>query len=273
MNSFKDKVVVITGGATGIGFSFAKRFGEEGARIVIAGLGPDLLEKAVQQLTALGVEAIRFQCDVTNKAEVEALADFAWDQMGRVDVIVNNAGVAQKFSSVIDTPPEEARRVHDVNFFGVWNGVSVFGKRFIAQRSHAAIYNLGSENSLFDGFPFSAAYVSSKHAVLAITDALRKEVPDFIDVGLICPGFVRSELGEYMDAGMDTDRFTSMAMEQIKNGDFFIVSHAYNMVPIAERYREISNAFKRSAPRYSGDVEFDVRTMIARMPRQDSTEG
>lgn len=264
MKNFKDKVVVITGGATGIGFSFAKRFGEEGARTVIAGLEPDRLEQAVQQLRALGMESTQYHCDVTNRTEVEALADFAWDKMGRVDVIVNNAGVAQEFSSVIDTPLEEVRRVHDVNFIGVWNGISVFGKRFLAQRTHAAIYNLGSENSMFDGFPFSAAYVSSKHAVLAISDALRKEVPDFIDVGLICPGFVRSELGEYMKTGMDTDRFTAIAMEQIKNGEFFIVSHAYNMVPIEERYREISNAFKNYAPRYSGDIEFDVRAMIDR---------
>ena len=273
MKNFRGKVVVITGGATGIGLSFAKRFGEEGARIVIAGLARDPLEKAVQQLTSLGIEATRFPCDVVKRADVEALADFAWDRMGRVDVIVNNAGVAQKFSRVIDTPLEEARRVHDVNFFGVLNGISVFGQRFIAQKSPSAIYNLGSENSLFDGFPLSAAYVASKHAVLAITDALRKEVPDFIEVGLICPGFVKSELGWYMDAGMDTDRFTAIAMEQIKNGNFFIVSHAYNMVHIDERYREISSAFTTYAPRYSGDIEFDVRTRAARMPGMGLSKG
>ena len=89
----------------------------------------------------------------------------------------------------------------------------------------------------------------------------------FIDVGLICPGFVRSELGdpEVMKAGMDTDKFTSAAMEQIKAGEFFIVSHAYNVVRITEQYEEVSRAYAKYAPRYEGDDEFDVRTLYQRL--------
>jgi short-subunit dehydrogenase len=123
------------------------------------------------------------------------------------------------------------------------------------------------DKALFNGVPNSAAYVATKHAVLALTEALREEVPDFIDIGLICPGFVRSELGDAaaMAMGMDTDRFTALAMEQIRNGEFFIVSHAYNLVRIDERHGEIARAYERYAPRYQGDDEFDVRTLLEKV--------
>lgn len=168
---------------------------------------------------------------------------------------------------VIDTPPELARAVFDVNFFGVLNGVSVFGRRFIEQGKPAAIFNVGSENSFFNAAPMAGAgYVPSKHALLALTSALREEVPDFIEVGLICPGFVMSEFAEegLMRRGMDTDRYTDIAMTQIDNGEFFIVSHAFNMEHIQARFDEVASAYRRYAPRYEGDDEYDIRTLMAR---------
>ena len=152
------------------------------------------VEEAVEKLVALGIEAKGTTCDVTVLAEVEALADFTWDEFGRVDVIVNNAGVSTSHQPVIGFTKEQAMKVLDIDLFGVWNGVTVFGKRLIEQGTPCAIYNVGSENSFFDGVPYATAYVISKHAVLALTDILRKEVPDFVNVGLICPGLVNSEL-------------------------------------------------------------------------------
>lgn len=262
MKDFQDKVVVITGGATGIGFSFAKQFGKEGANVVIASRRLNRVEEAVEKLTEMGIEVRGTTCDVTVLAEVEALADFAWNEFGRVDVIVNNAGVGSTQQPVIGLTKEQAMNVLDINLFGVWNGVKVFGKRLIEQGTPCAIYNVGSENSFFDGVPYANAYVISKHAVLALTDILRKEVPDFVEVGLICPGLVNSELGEDgINFGMDTDKFTSIAMQQIKAGKFYIVSHAYNMVRIDDRYDEIRAAYETYAPRYERDVEYDVRTI------------
>lgn len=267
MKNFENKVVAITGGATGIGFSFAKRFGQEGAKIAICGIQPDRLEQAVKELAFLGIDAKWFKCDVTVREEVENFAEFAWNEFGHVDVIINNAGIMLPNTPTIDTLEEDVRKIFDVNFYGVWNGAAVFGKRFIEQGTPAAIYNVGSENSLFNGVPMGAAYVSTKHAVLALTEALREEMPDFIDVGLICPGFVTSELGppEAMKMGMDTDKYTGIAMEQIKNNEFYIVSHAYNMVHIDKRYNAVSSAFTKYAPRYEGDEEYDVRTLFTQM--------
>ena len=272
MKEFKDKVVVVSGGATGIGFGFAKAFGAEGAKIVLAARRENRLKEAVDKLAELGVEATWTTCDVTKTEDVEALADFAWGWKGHVDVLINNAGMMLPNAPVVDTPIESAQQIFDVNFFGVWRGSSVFARRFAAQGAPAAIYNVGSENSLFHGVPLGAAYVATKHAVLALTESLREETPDFIDVGLICPGFVLSELGssEAMALGMDTDRYVDIAMRQIKDGAFFIVSHAYNMARIDARHAEIAQAYATYAPRYEGDEEFDVRSLVDRLQAASS---
>ncbi len=263
MKDFKDKVVVITGGATGIGFSFAKRFGNEGAKVVIAARRQNRIDDAVAKLKSMGIEASGTACDVTKREDIEALADYAWNQYEEVHAIVNNAGVGPLMKSVIDATDEEIMSVLNINLMGVWHGVQVFGKRFREQGVASAIYNVGSENSLFDGVPMGGEYVVSKHGVLALTDILRKEVPDFIDVGLICPGLVNSELGDGgIQVGMDTDKYTDVAIQQIKAGKFYIVSHAYNMARIEERFGEMKTAFDTYAPRYENDVEFDVRTIF-----------
>ena len=209
MDNFKDKVVVIPGGATGIGFGFAKAFGGEGAKIVLAARRENRLQDAVAELEKLGVEATYKVCDVTSIEDVEALADFAWGWKGHVDVIVNNAGLMVPHAPVLDMPVEQIQHIFNVNIFGVINGSKVFGKRFLEQGTPAAIYNVGSENSLFHGTPLNGAYVATKHSVYAFTHSLYEELPDFIDVSLICPGFVMSELGpeENMSHGMPTDEY------------------------------------------------------------------
>lgn len=265
MQDFKDKVVVITGGATGIGLSFAKRFAGEGAKLVIAGRRQDKLDAAVAALEDLGAEAAAQQCDVGDYAQVEALADFTWERFGGADVILNNAGIVTAPTTVIDAKAEDVERAMTVNYMGVWNGVSVFGKRFVARGTPAAIYNVGSENSFYNFVPGAFAYESSKHALHALSDALREEAPDFIEVAFVCPGFVSSEMTDPFGKGlsMDTDRYTGIAMEQLKAGEYYVVSHAYNMVRITERYEEMRAAYEKYAPRYDGDEEFDARLLFA----------
>ena len=264
MDNFNNKVVVITGGATGIGFSFAKAFAKDGAHLIIAGRRENRLQEAVEAIKSLGAEATYKVCDTSDSSQVEALADFAWDWKGHVDVIINNAGIILSNDPVVDVTFSDLEKIYSVNFFGVWYGSAIFGKRMIAQGTPAAIYNLGSENSLFHGVPFGSAYVSTKHAVHALTESLREEMPGFIDVGLICPGFVASELipDDAVEMAMPSDKYVDIAMKQIKDGKFYIVSHAYNMERVQARYNEISEAFSTYAPRYEGDAEYDVRTLV-----------
>ncbi|WP_421849632.1 SDR family NAD(P)-dependent oxidoreductase [Oricola sp.] len=264
MQDFNGKVVVITGGATGIGKGFAKAFGQEGARIVLNGLHQDRLDEAKAELEALGIEVTILAGDVTVPEDVEALAAFAWDWKGHVDVLVNNAGIMVPHAPVLQMPLEHFRAIYEVNYFSVVVASQIFGKRFLEQGTPAAIYNVGSENSLFHGTPLNGAYVGTKHSVYAITHSLREELPEFIDVSLICPGFVVSELGpkENMQHGMPTDEYVAIAMKQLKAGEFWVVSHAYNAVRIQAKHDQLMKAYESYAPRYEGDKQYDVRTVV-----------
>lgn len=262
--NFDGRLVVITGGATGIGFALAKAFGARGAHICIAEPREHRLREAVSALRSESIEADYCVCDVSDPDQVFALADFAFSRGPPVAAIVNNAGIGIGRGYVIEQDLTALRRLFDVNFFGVWQGCAVFGKRLVEQGVPAGIYNVGSENSLFVGVPNVAGYVASKHAVHGLTDALRDELPDFIRVGLICPGFVKSEIIDpsVSPLAMDTDVFAERVVRQIEDGSFYIVSHAYNMHRIDQRYRDLQKAFLTYAPRYEGDDEYDIRTLL-----------
>ena len=262
MRNLKDKVIAITGGATGIGFALAKALGSEGAKIVIGEPRKDKLKEAVSFLIDLGIEASETYLDVTDLKSVEKFAEFTVGHFGSVDMLINNAGISGARGRIDRVNIEEAKKVFDVNFFGVWHGCAVFSKKMIEQGTNAAIYNLGSENSLFVAVPKSVAYVASKHAVLGLSESLRNDLPDYIHVGTIFPGYVDTPLTGEVEGGMNADEFANIVKEQIKNEEHIIVSHAYNSVHIEKRNNEIISAYKKYAPRYDGDDIYDVKTIL-----------
>ena len=266
MTNYKNKTIAITGGATGIGFALAKGFGSEGANIVIGEPRQNRLDEAISKLTANGVNALAMLMDVSDPTSVEAFADFAWKAFGQVDVAINNAGISVGASRLTDLPLEKLHQIFGVNVFGVWHGCATFGRRMIEQGTPAAIYNLGSENSLFVAVPNSAAYVATKHAVLGMTEAFREEMPDYINVGTIFPGFVASEMipQQVVKAAMDTDEFAANVIKQIRAGERFIVTHACNRDSIEPRRKALDAAYDTYAPRYDGDDEYDVRKLMVK---------
>ncbi|MDG1232814.1 MAG: SDR family NAD(P)-dependent oxidoreductase [Pseudomonadales bacterium] len=266
MKNFKDNTVVITGGATGIGFALAKAFGTEGARVVLAEPRLNRLEQSVAALSDLSIDARYCQCDVADPESVSELADFVWRENGQADVLINNAGITAPNHPVTDLPLEELHRVFSVNFFGQWHAASIFGKRMIEQGTPASIYNVGSELSFFSSVPNATAYMATKHAILGLTEGLREEMPEFIDVGLIVPGFVSTEMHRAAVAplGMNADRFAAIALPQIRAGERFVVTHAYNIEHINARFEAMSTAYLTYAPRYDGDDDYDVKTLIDR---------
>ena len=266
MTHFKDKTVVITGGATGIGFGLAKRFGADGAKVVIGEPRQNRLDEALAALRADGIEAEAMVMDVADPASVEAFADFAWNTCGAVHVLINNAGIALGRKAMTDLPLEDLHRLFNVNFFGVWHGAAIFGKRMIEAGEPAAIYNVASENALFNAVQNSAPYIASKHAVRGLTEAMRDDFPDFIQIGMIIPGFVSSEMTPGSEAiAMNADTFADKVVTQIAAGEFYVVTHPYNVVHIQARHEKLMDSYARNAPRYEGDDEHDVTTLIARM--------
>lgn len=263
---FQGKSVVITGGATGIGFALAKRIGAAGARIILFEPREDKLADAVAALEALGIDALSFAGDVTDAAAVEALADFARHRHGRADAIIANAGVGGVRSEILDTDDEAARGLMGVNFWGVWNCIRTFGRRFRADGLPSAIYATASENGLFNAVRRNGGiYVASKHAVVGLMDTLRNEAPDTIEVGVIIPGWVKSDMTRHADAAMDADVFADRIVPQMEAGQFYLVSHPYNVVRMEERWAEAYAAFARYAPREPGDDAMDVALFVERM--------
>lgn len=255
---------VITGGSSGIGFALAKGLGAKGCSVLIVEPDEERLKTAVSALNELDIEANFQVCDVTESAQVEQLADKAWDLFGRVDMVFNNAGIGIRQKPIIETSTAELQAVLEVNFFGVWHGSKIFSERLIEQGTPACIYNTGSENSLFNAVPNNAAYLASKHAVLGMTENLREQMPDFINVGLIVPGLVKSELTKRIGhLAMPADQFADIALQQIADGQFYVVSHSYNMVQIKKRYEEIALAYEQYAPRHEGDEQYDIRCLFS----------
>jgi len=267
------RTVVITGGATGIGFGLAKACGERGANVVIGEPRRARLDKACEALAQLGISARAFELDVTNADGMEHFAEEAFTAFGEVVLVINNAGIGQPRGSVVDTPFDDMQRVMAVNFEGVWRGCQVFGRRLIEQGTPAGLYNTGSENSFFIAVSHSAAYVASKHAVWGLTDALRKEMPEHIAVGMIAPGFVGSELipEPMRPMGMPVDDFAAIILPQIIAGEPYAVSHGYNQVRIDERQTEIASAYQRSAPREDGDERYDVHWLLQSLNNQSDS--
>ena len=267
MDGFEGKAVVITGGATGIGLAYAHHMGKAGARILIGEPRQNRLEEALTALQAEGIDADAMVMDVTDPESVTQFADHAWARFGHVDLLINNAGISLGVRPLSKIALEDLHRVFDVNFFGVWHCASIFGERMIAQEKPSALYNVGSENSLFCAVPHTPAYIASKHAVRGLTESMREDFPEHVTVGLICPGFVASEMThpDVAQYAMKADEFAKIVMAQILDGAFYIVSHAYNIERIKPIHAELEAAYAKYAPRYEGDEEYDVKLLINRL--------
>lgn len=268
MKDYKNKVAVITGGATGIGFAFANKLGTEGATVILTARRENRLQEAVKTLTDKGIDAHYKVCDVSNLEEVKAVADYAWDTFGQVDVLVNNAGITGAPGPIVDLTQEQYQQVFNVNVFGILNGIWAFGKRMTEQGTPAMILNVNSETGLYTVGPYMSTYASSKYAARSISSALRLEMPEQVQVSCVFPGLVQSELGgakEMTQAGITADTFIETVWPQIENGQFYIVSHPWGRDYIHEESEEMLHAFDKYAPHFEGDQQYDSRWLAKQM--------
>lgn len=183
-----DKVVLITGASSGIGEATARELAAAGARLFIGARRSDRLAALADELG----EAVAWRTlDVTDGADFDAFVDAAEARFGRVDVLVNNAGV-MPLSPLAAGKRDEWKRMIDVNIHGVLNGIAAVLPRFVAQRN-GHVVNVASVAAHIV-LPSAAVYCGTKHAVRAITEGLRQE-HDEIRSTLISPGVVATELG------------------------------------------------------------------------------
>ena len=143
LQDFRERVVVVTGGASGIGRALGERFAAEGAFVVLADVETAALERTVEELAGAG-DVAGVRTDVTDPASVEALAAEVYGRYGAVHVLVNNAGVGAPSAKVWETTPNDWRWVHSVNVFGVAHGVQAFVPRMLAGGEPGHIVNTSS---------------------------------------------------------------------------------------------------------------------------------
>ena len=190
----KERVAVITGAASGIGYAIAKSFAQAGANCVIADIDPGSGERARIELEALGPACEFVATNVSDPAQVRRLMDTAIDKFGRLDILVNNAGL-QHISPVIDFPEERWDYLIGVILTGTFLGCKYALPHMIRQK-WGRVVNIASLHSKVAS-PFKAAYVSAKHGVLGLTKVVALEVAEHnITSNAICPAYVRTPLVE-----------------------------------------------------------------------------
>jgi NADP-dependent 3-hydroxy acid dehydrogenase YdfG len=192
MSAIQNKVVVITGASSGIGEAAARLLAARGARVVLGARRVDRLQALVQELEADGQQAACKAVDVTRRDDVQSLIDFAVERFGKVDVIVNNAGV-MPLSKLEALKVDEWDRMIDVNIRGVLHGIAA-GLPLMQRQRSGQFINIASIGA-YTVSPTAAVYCATKFAVRAISDGLRQET-DKIRVTVICPGVVESELAD-----------------------------------------------------------------------------
>ena len=231
MLNIQDKVILITGASSGIGEACARLLAEKGARLLLGARRTERLEQLVSEIREAGGNADYRRLDVTSQADTQAFVDAALAQYGRVDVLINNAGV-MPLSRLDVLKVDEWNRMIDVNIRGVLHGIAAVLPG-MEERGRGQVINIASIGAHAVS-PTAAVYCATKYAVWAISEGLRQEVGDKVRVTSIAPGAVDSDL-KHSTSG--TARDTRMPM-----------GRAATAARRGRRRRSSTRSFSRSAP-------------------------
>jgi NAD(P)-dependent dehydrogenase (short-subunit alcohol dehydrogenase family) len=207
----KNKIVVITGGTSGLGKALAVCLLKEQAKVVINSRSKSEVQNVAKEIGAIGCIG-----DVTREKDMQKLAAFTFKKFGRIDIWINNAGISIPNNLPIEKiDAKKAHTVMEVNFFGTFYG-SRSAMKIMKRQRHGTILNIVSMSSLF-GRPLSSAYSSSKWAVRGFTEALRMALkPNNISTIAIHPGGIKTDIfGKFKPAGYDKWMEPSYVAEKI----------------------------------------------------------
>ena len=270
MEHLSDKVAVITGGASGIGFATALRLASRGVRLVLADIEESALDRAVAELAATGSAVEGVVCDVGDLKAVQHLADTAFEKMGAVHIVFHNAGVAVG-GPIAEMQHSDWEWTLRVNLWGPIHGVEVFTQRMIAQGQGGHMLFTASFAGLVPNVGLGP-YCVSKYGVVALAEVLRRELRAHdIGVSVLCPMRVatniehseRNRPGELggpeasppvLDQGednqnlagrvLDVDDVAAQVVDAVVANRLYILPHEESRTPIRRRFERIDQTFE-----------------------------
>ena len=271
MDSLRDRVAVVTGGGSGIGRALVDVFAREGARLVVADVDESSAHEAAEAVRKGGGTALAVRTDVTDLAQVQALADRAFAEMGAVDVLCNNAGVAL-WGALQDATHQDWQWVLGVNLWGVIHGIEAFLPRMIASGRRGHVVNTASMAGLLATRGLGV-YNTSKYAVVGLSETLAKDLaPHGIGVSVLCPLGVATRIrtsdrnrpkhlrneATAAAAPVSLDGSTlapaavaEMVLSAILENRLYVITHPESLEPIRRRFQRIERAVveQKSRPR------------------------
>jgi len=269
MEQLAGKVAVITGGASGIGLATAKALAARGTNLVLADIETPALEKAAASLASSGVKIESVTCDVSNLADVQRLAALAFDTMGAVHIVFNNAGVAVG-GPIAEMKHSDWDWIIKVNLWGPIHGVEAFLSRIMAQKTEGHILFTASFAGLVPNEGLGP-YCVSKYGVVALAEVLQRELRSYnIGVSVLCPMRIATNIGhsernrpadlggphdsprvQSQDEGnrnmagrvLNVDDVAAMVLDAIAANRLYILPHEESRKSIRRRFERIDKTF------------------------------
>lgn len=291
MKEFRDRVAVVTGGASGIGRGLVGGFLEAGMKVVIADVEEEALASEVRMLRDTGADVIGVVTDVSKADQIENLAAETLDAFGAVHVLCNNAGVGYGVSRLWEIPLEGWEWVLGVNLMGVVNGVRTFVPIMLDQDTEAHIVNTASLAGLISAGD-QGPYIVSKHGVVALSETLYLQlarVSSKVKVSVLCPGNINTNIIDadrnkpnsipgvrepegravllaeayrhWLEQGMTPAEVADHVMTAIREEQFYIITHDWDNA-IAQR---VHNILERKNPERSTEGPPGMKTAIQEM--------
>jgi len=262
VDTFKDKVAVVTGGGSGIGRALALALAREGARVVVADLDEAAMEAVAREARGHGATALTVRTDVTDLGQVQALARRAWDAFGGVQVLCNNAGVAA-WGGLEKATHRDWQWVLGVNLWGVIHGIEAFVPRMIAGGQRGHVVNTASMAGLIASQGLGV-YNTSKYAVVGLSETLAKDLKPYgIGVSVVCPmgvqtrilesersrpATLQNESGpgeravELIGRYLAPESVADMVLDAIRGGELYVITHDEGLEPLRRRFERMQQS-------------------------------
>ena len=268
MLELSGRTAVVTGGASGIGRALALAFTRAGARVVVADVDEPGMADVVSTVRGMGGEAIAVRTDVSELAQVQALADRAFTSFGKVHVLCNNAGVAL-WGGLETASHRDWQWVLGVNLWGVIHGVEAFVPRMIAQKEPGHIVNTASMAGLIASQGLGI-YNTSKYAVVGLSETLAKDLrPYGIGVSVVCPLGVDTRIvdsernrphalrNDTAELGAPTpligrtlapEAVADMVLAAVRDNRLYVITHEEALEPLRRRFQRMEQAILEHTP-------------------------